>query len=138
MRLLPAACRLLPAACCLLPAVQDFTLQNGDSWFYSKTSGVHSPAQLRNMYEQSSGSNTGLIIDIAPFPNGSVPKPQVAAARALGKQVVRSYVLPACVRLSVCLCVPYNYTDRTAGLSRAATGNLSRRATARRPRSPSS
>ena len=37
------------------------------------------------MYEQSAGSNTGLIIDIAPFPNGSVPAEQVAAAAALGK-----------------------------------------------------
>eukprot|EP01052_Picozoa_sp_SAG31_P037552 SAG31_NODE_4867_length_2899_cov_1.889643_3_plen_204_part_00 len=74
--------------------MQDFTLQNGDSWFYSKTSGVHSPTQLRNMYEQSSGSNTGLIIDIAPFPNGSVPAPQVVAAQALGKYVKGCYGKP--------------------------------------------
>ena len=37
------------------------------------------------MYEQSAGSNNALIIDIAPFPNGSVPAEQVAAATALGK-----------------------------------------------------
>ena len=77
-----------------MPGAQDFTLQNGDSWFYSKTSGVHTPTQLRNMYEQSSGSNTGLIIDIAPFPNGSVPAPQVAAAQALGKYVTGCYGKP--------------------------------------------
>lgn len=74
--------------------MQDFTLQNGDAWFYSKTSGVHSPTQLRNMYEQSSGSNTGLIIDIAPFPNGSVPMVQAAAAQALGKYVKGCYGQP--------------------------------------------
>ena len=37
------------------------------------------------MYEQSAGSNTGLIIDFAPFPNGSLPASQVAAAEALGR-----------------------------------------------------
>ena len=46
---------------------------------------THTPAQLRHMYEQSAGSNNALIIDIAPFPNGSVPAEQVAAATALGK-----------------------------------------------------
>jgi hypothetical protein len=61
------------------------TLQNGDQWFYNAHAGVHPPAELRHMYEQSAGSNTGLIIDIAPFPNGSVPAEQVAAAAALGK-----------------------------------------------------
>ena len=89
------------------PAETDFTLQNGDrehtlalacvrarsladpkavtEWFYNGKAGVHTPAQLRHMYEQSAGSNNALIIDIAPFPNGSVPAEQVAAATALGK-----------------------------------------------------
>ena len=67
------------------PAETDFTLQRRDQWFYNGQSGVHPPAELRLMYEQSAGSNTGLIIDIAPYPNGSVPAEQVAAAAALGK-----------------------------------------------------
>ena len=41
--------------------------------FYNGKVGVHTPAQLRHMYEQSAGSNNALIIDIAPFPNGTVP-----------------------------------------------------------------
>ena len=77
------------------PAETDFTLQNKDNWFYNGKAGVHTPAQLRQMYEQSSGSNTGLIIDIAPFPNGSVPAPQAAAAAALGKFVRGCYGAPA-------------------------------------------
>ena len=46
------------------------------------------------MYEQSSGANTGLIIDIAPFPNGTVPAEQVAAASALGAYVRACYSTP--------------------------------------------
>jgi hypothetical protein len=46
------------------------------------------------MYEQSSGANTGLIIDIAPFPNGTVPAEQVAAASALGDYVRACYSTP--------------------------------------------
>ncbi len=76
------------------PAETDFTLQNGDNWFYSASAGVHSPAQLRRMYEQSSGANTGLIIDIAPFPNGTVPAAQVAAATGLGDYVRACYTTP--------------------------------------------
>jgi hypothetical protein len=53
--------------------------------FYNGKIGVHTPAELRHMYEQSAGSNNALIIDIAPFPNGSVPAAQVAAAAALGR-----------------------------------------------------
>ena len=76
------------------PAETDFTLQNFDSWFYSSTAGVHSPSELRRMYEQSSGANTGLIIDIAPFPNGTVPGEQAAAAAAMGAFVRGCYGAP--------------------------------------------
>ena len=67
---------------------------SGDAWFYSSSAGVHSPAELRHMYEQSSGANTGLIIDIAPFANGSVPLEQAAAASALGAFVRGCYGAP--------------------------------------------
>ena len=73
------------------PAETDFTLQNGDSWFFNGNAGVHAPAELRQMYEQSAGGNTGLIIDMAPFPNGSVPAAQTAAANALGAYVRGCY-----------------------------------------------
>jgi alpha-L-fucosidase len=72
-----------PNAGTWFPAETDFTLQNGDNWFHAN-SGVHTPAELRNMYETSTGSNTALIIDIAPFANGSVPEEQVQAAQTLG------------------------------------------------------
>ena len=45
----------------------------------------------RLRYETSSGGNTGLIIDIAPFANGSVPLPQAAAAAALGSYINGCY-----------------------------------------------
>lgn len=78
-----------------MPAETDFTLQRGDGWFYDGTAGVHAPAELRAMYEQSAGDNTGLIIDIAPFSNGTVPGSQAAAAAALGRYRKQCYGGPA-------------------------------------------
>ena len=75
-------------------AETDFTLQNGDQWFYSPSAGVHSAAELRTMYETSVGHNTALIVDIAPYPNGTVPAAQAAAAAALGAFVSACYSSP--------------------------------------------
>ena len=74
-----------------LPAEEDFTLQEKDSWFYNGQLGVRTPAELRTMYETSSGGNTGMIISIGPFANGSVSQDQAAAAAALGTFVRRCY-----------------------------------------------
>eukprot|EP00697_Spironema_sp_BW2_P017454 gnl/Spiro4/9142_TR4813_c0_g1_i1.p1 gnl/Spiro4/9142_TR4813_c0_g1~~gnl/Spiro4/9142_TR4813_c0_g1_i1.p1 ORF type:complete len:480 (-),score=96.55 gnl/Spiro4/9142_TR4813_c0_g1_i1:89-1366(-) len=76
------------------PAEADFTLQNGDNWFYSPTVGVHPPAELRAMYETSVGHNTAVIMDLAPFPNGTLPDEQIAAATALGKFIHLCYDHP--------------------------------------------
>ena len=46
------------------------------------------------MYETSVGHNTALIIDIAPFPNGTVPAAQAAAAASLGSFVTACYSAP--------------------------------------------
>lgn len=73
------------------PAESPWTLQTGDSWFYSQSGGVHPPEQLVEMYEASTGSNAAALIDIAPYPNGSLPAEQVAAASALGEFVRGCY-----------------------------------------------
>ena len=77
-----------------IPAETDFTLQNGDQWFYNEHAGVRSFAQLQAMYETSVGHNTALIIDFAPFPNGSLPVAQVSAGAALGAYVAACYGAP--------------------------------------------
>jgi hypothetical protein len=46
------------------------------------------------MYETSVGHNTALIIDIAPFANGTVPPAQAAAAKSLGDFVAACYGTP--------------------------------------------
>ena len=46
------------------------------------------------MYETSVGHNTALIVDIAPFANGTVPPAQAAAAKALGDFVAACYATP--------------------------------------------
>lgn len=76
------------------PAETDFTLQNGDQWFFNANAGVRSPSSLRTMYEVSTGSNTALIIDFAPYPNGSIPDAQVAAATTLGDFIRGCYGKP--------------------------------------------
>lgn len=83
-----------PTASTWFAAETDFTLQNGDNWFSNPGAGVHSAAELRNMYETSVGHNTALIIDIAPVPNGTVPADQSAAAAALGAFVSACYSAP--------------------------------------------
>ena len=77
-----------------VPAETDFTLQNGDNWFYSTSSGVHTFAQLQDMYETSVGHNTAIIVDFAPRPDGSLPPEQVAVAAALGNFVAACYGAP--------------------------------------------
>jgi alpha-L-fucosidase len=73
------------------PAESPWTLQAGDSWFYSQSGGVHPPEQLVEMYEASTGSNAAALIDMAPYANGSLPAEQVAAASALGEFVRGCY-----------------------------------------------
>ena len=77
-----------------IPAETDFTLQNGDNWFYNAAAGVHTPGQLRDMFETSTGHNSPVIIDFAPFPNGSLPLAQVTAARTLGAFLTGCYSAP--------------------------------------------
>lgn len=76
------------------PAEADYTLQNDDQWFYNPTAGVHTPAELRAMYEATVGHNTAIIVDIAPYPNGSVPLEQVQAAQAMGQYISECYYSP--------------------------------------------
>jgi len=83
-----------PTAPTWFPAETDFTLQRGDNWFYNPSAGVHSAAELRDMYETSVGHNTALIVDIAPVANGSVPAAQLAAASGLGTFVAECYSVP--------------------------------------------
>ncbi len=83
-----------PNAATWFPAETDFTLQNGDNWFYNPTVGVHSPSDLRSMYEGSAGHGTSIIVDIAPFPNGTVPPAQVQAAASLGSYLQQCYKAP--------------------------------------------
>ena len=83
-----------PAAGQWYPAETDFTLQNGDQWFYNAGAGVRAPADLRTMIETSVGHNTAVIVDIAPMPTGEVPQAQVGAAASLGTYLKACYGSP--------------------------------------------
>jgi hypothetical protein len=77
-----------------IPAETDFTLQNGDQWFFNANAGVRSFQSLQAMYETSSGHNTALIIDFAPSPDGTIEALQVSTAKALGDYVSTCYSAP--------------------------------------------
>ena len=70
------------------------SLARADNWFFNADAGVRSAAELRTMYETSTGHNTALIIDFAPQPDGRLPPAQVAAAAALGSFVAACYGAP--------------------------------------------
>lgn len=80
-----------PDGSAFIPAETDFTLQNSDNWFYSASAGVHPARELRLMWETSVGHNTPVIIDFAPFPNGSLPFEQKMASVTLGKFISGCY-----------------------------------------------
>eukprot|EP00475_Leptophrys_vorax_P039515 TRINITY_DN714_c0_g1_i1.p1 TRINITY_DN714_c0_g1~~TRINITY_DN714_c0_g1_i1.p1 ORF type:complete len:492 (-),score=131.99 TRINITY_DN714_c0_g1_i1:981-2261(-) len=80
-----------PNATTWYPAETDFTLQQGDQWFYNKDIAVRSPSELRQKYERSVGRNTNAIIDFAPFANGTIPQDQQKAAHLLGEFVRECY-----------------------------------------------
>jgi alpha-L-fucosidase len=109
-----------PSSSFWFPAETDFTLQNGDNWFYNSAAGVRSPTELRTMYETSVGSNTALIIDIAPFPNGTVPADQVQAAQTLGDYVRGCYATPIVSSTTV----GYNLTLSSPGGQPVAVDRL--------------
>uniref|UniRef100_A0A0G4I4K0 alpha-L-fucosidase n=1 Tax=Chromera velia CCMP2878 TaxID=1169474 RepID=A0A0G4I4K0_9ALVE len=77
------------------PAESDFTLQKGDLWFFSPGAPVHSPRELRQMYERTAGHNAGIIVDFAPDPSGQIPLEQLKAAESLGTYLKECYGQPA-------------------------------------------
>ena len=107
-----------------LPAEEDFTIQTEDSWFYNAHEGVRTPAELRAMYERSSGGNTGLIINIGPFANGSVPSDQAAAAVALGVYVRDCYGAGKAVASGASSAAAPNATITIAPLKAAAVDRV--------------
>ena len=68
------------------PGESDTTLQLGDNWFWDPSAGLRSLAQLTDVYHSTVGSNTNLLLDIAPAPDGSIPAD--AKARCVGTGVL--------------------------------------------------
>jgi alpha-L-fucosidase len=70
------------------PAETDFTVLQGDTWFFDTIHGVRPPAELRAMYEASVGHNTQALIGVGIPPNGTVSgTAQAVALAALGSWV---------------------------------------------------
>ena len=77
------------------PAETDFTVLEGDTWFFDSSKNVRSPTELRAMYEASVGHNTNALIGIAVPPNGSMTgTAQAAALAGLGAYVSACYGAP--------------------------------------------
>jgi alpha-L-fucosidase len=77
------------------PPETDFTVLQGDTWFFNSEVPVRPPAQLRAMYEGSVGHNSQALIGIGIPPNGTLVGTQQAAALAgLGAYVAACYGAP--------------------------------------------
>ena len=89
------------------PGESDTTLQLGDNWFWDPSAGLRSLAQLTDVYHSTVGSNTNLLLDIAPAPNGSIPANAKARyaefgawiSACYGKPPVASATMPAAQQL---------------------------------------
>lgn len=84
-----------PDAPTWFPAETDFTMLEGDTWFFDKVHAVRSPSTLRDMYEQSVGHNTQALIGVAIPPNATlVGTAQAAAMAQFGAFVKACYGAP--------------------------------------------
>ena len=84
-----------PNAATWYPAETDFTVLQGDTWFWDPSTAVRAPAELRAMYEQSVGHNSQALIGLAIPPNGTVAgTAQAAALEGLGTFIKGCYGAP--------------------------------------------
>ncbi len=84
-----------PDSATWFPAETDFTVLQGDTWFFDTIHAVRPPAELRAMYEASVGHNTQALIGIGIPPNGTVAgTAQAAALATLGTFISGCYGAP--------------------------------------------
>lgn len=77
------------------PAETDFTVLNGDTWFFDPSVPVRSPGVLQAMYEASVGHNSQALIGIGIPPNGSMTgTAQSIALAGLGAYITGCYGAP--------------------------------------------
>ena len=101
------------------PAETDFTVLDGDTWFYDPSKPVRAPSELRAMYEQSVGHNSNALIGIGVPPNGTLAgTAQAAALAGLGAYVRACYGAP--------IVSASNVNDTTATLSPSAAVTVGR------------
>jgi alpha-L-fucosidase len=67
-----------PHAGMFCPSESDTTLQNGDQWFFDPTSGIRTLGELQDVYHDTVGHNSFLMMDFAPTPEGIIAPDQVA------------------------------------------------------------
>ena len=73
----------------------DFTVLQGDTWFFDYAKDVRPPAELRAMYEASVGHNSNALIGLGVPPNGTMAgTAQAAALAGLGAYVTACYGAP--------------------------------------------
>jgi alpha-L-fucosidase len=74
------------------PAETDFTVLDGDTWFFDPAKPVRAPAVLRAMYDASVGHNTNALIGLGVPPNGTMRgTEQERALKTLGDYISNCY-----------------------------------------------
>ena len=76
------------------PSGVDFTLQQGDHWFYTPGDSLHSLNDLIDVYHKSVGANAKLEIDFAISRSGQLAPNHVAAYSAFGAWITSCYGTP--------------------------------------------
>ena len=76
------------------PSGVDFTLQQGDHWFWTPGDALHSLAELISVYHNSVGNNGKLELDFAISRTGQLAPTHVAAYAAFGAWIKACYGAP--------------------------------------------
>lgn len=76
------------------PSGVDFTLQQGDHWFWTPTDSIHSLADLIDVYHNSVGHNGKLELDFAISRTGQLAPTHVARYAQLGAWIKSCYGAP--------------------------------------------
>lgn len=77
------------------PSGVDFTLQQGDHWFYTPGDALNSLDTLKDVYHKSVGANAKLELDFAVSRTGQLAPAHVAAYAAFGAWITACYGAPA-------------------------------------------
>ena len=74
-----------------VPSESDTTLQLTDSWFYDARDGIRSLAELQDVYHQTVGHNSLLMMDFSPTAEGIIAAEHAARYAEFGGKDLNTF-----------------------------------------------